>query len=97
MMSDFEIRNVENNTLTLMYGGREVAGLYKGFWITITRDDCDYDEEGVAHNSKLEACVVELFPSAPSTHRIFYPENLSPYSLTFADVAAWIDSERICN
>jgi hypothetical protein len=90
-MCDVESRNIDPNVITVIYGGGELQGaIYKGFWLTITRDNCDIDEDGVANNSKLNAEYLELNPKPMRNRRTgFVP--ISPYTASFALIAEWID------
>jgi|TARA_R110000824_G_C15064554_1_gene662767 hypothetical protein len=94
---DQEIRYIDYSALTLIAseGGRSIAGIYKGWWITIERVQDDY-EDGGYHNEKREARVIELNPSLCAEPRTLYPaKDLSAYGVTFQDVADWIENTII--
>ena len=92
-MKEVESRQVDPSAITVIYGGGKLHGaIYKGFWLTITRDDCDIDEDGVCNNSKLTADYFELNPR-PMCVRRSGSADISPYGIGFEDVAEWMDKE----
>tara|TARA_R100001082_G_scaffold5440_1_gene3753 strand:+ start:3109 stop:3390 length:282 start_codon:yes stop_codon:yes gene_type:complete len=93
-MCDIEQRYVCPSVITTIYTSGELKGaMYRGFFITITRVDYDIEEFG-ASNSKLEAEYVELVPRPMCKRRIGSIE-VSPYSASYEECAAWIDENLL--
>ena len=92
-MCEIESRQIDLSAITVIYGGGRLLGaFYKGFWLTITREDCDMDEDGVYNNSKLSAEYHEIEAQPMRLRRTgFVP--ISPYAIGFEDIAKWLDEE----